>query len=67
VLGGASLDLPAQVGFLRCIPSPEVEKKHLPFHMGRNGSPALLVAVHGFEGGAEKCGNLLLGLVQGLA
>jgi len=67
LLGGASLDLPARVGFLRCVPPPEVEKEHLPFHMGRDGSPALFVTVHGLEGGAEKCGNLFLGLVQGLA
>jgi hypothetical protein len=66
MFGGASFDFPTQVGFARCVPSPDVEKEYLPFYMGWDAPPTLLVAMNGLKGGAKKCGDLLLGLVQGL-
>jgi hypothetical protein len=40
------------------------QKKYLPFHMGRYGSPALLIAVDRFDRRSQKLGHLPLGLFQ---
>lgn len=36
----------------------------MPFHMGRYGSPALLITVDRFDGRSQKLGHLPLGLFQ---
>lgn len=40
------------------------QKKYLPFHMGRYGSPALLIAVDRLNRRSQKLGHLPLGLFQ---
>ncbi len=42
----------------------EIKKKHLPFYMGRYGSPALLIAVDRLDRRSQKLGHLPLGLFQ---
>jgi len=40
------------------------QKKYLPFHMGRYGSPALLIAMDRLDRCSQKLGHLPLGLFQ---
>jgi hypothetical protein len=39
------------------------QKVHLSFHSRRNGAPALLIAVDGFQGCAQQLGHLFLGFI----
>jgi len=44
---------PTDYGAAMGISMPGIKKKNLPFNTARDFSPALLVAVHGFDGQAE--------------
>jgi len=56
------LDRPAYYGPAVGISMPGIKKKNLPFNTARYFSPALLVAVHGFDGQTEQSGHIPLRL-----
>jgi len=60
----AFLDNPARFQFLLASPLSQEQKKELPLHMRRHGSPTLLVAVNRLDRCAEQSGHLELRLAQ---
>ncbi len=42
------------------------EKKHLPFHVGRNFSPPLFKALHGPDRNSQELGHFSLGFLESL-
>ena len=57
---GTILGRPADYGPAVGISMSGIEKKSLPFDTARDFSPALLVAVHGFDGQSQKSGHIPL-------
>jgi len=55
-------DRPADYGPAVGISMPGIKKEDLPFNTARDFSPALLVAVYGFDGQAEQSGHIPLRL-----
>lgn len=64
-LGRTSAYLPAGAHILNPLFHGR-EKKHLPFHVGRNFSPPLFKALHGPDRNPQELGHFSLGLLQPL-
>jgi hypothetical protein len=64
LFGRTFFNCPARFLGVFAASSPGDQKKHLPFHVRRHRSPALFIAVDGFDGHPQKLGHLFLGFVQ---